>query len=272
MKKINFAKMVASGNDFVVLPENKLSLPAGQAGAIAKKICDRKFGAGADGLLLIGKSAKADIKMRIFNADGSEAEMCGNGARCMALWEKLNNKKLKGEVIRIETKAGVIESKVIRDNVKIRLTSPRDVVLDIPLKVNNRSLKVNFINTGVPHAVVFVEGLDKIDITGIGRALRYHRKFSPRGANVNFVEPLSRDSFKIRTYERGVEDETLACGTGTVASALIFALKGAEGNKIKAQTRGGERLTVYFLRSKGSFNNVWLEGRARVVYQGEYYV
>jgi len=272
MKKINFTKMVASGNDFVVLPENKLSAIGRPLSVIARKICDRKFGAGADGLLLIGKSSEANIKMRIFNADGSEAEMCGNGARCMALWGKLNNKKLRGEFISIETKAGIIESKVSHDNVKIRLTSPRDVELDIPLKVNNRNLKVDFINTGVPHAVVFVEGLDKIDVTGIGRALRNHKKFFPRGANVNFVEPLSRNSFKIRTYERGVEDETLACGTGTVASALIFALKGAAGNKIKAQTRGGEILTVYFVKSKGSFDNVWLEGRARVVYQGEYYV
>jgi len=272
MKKINFTKMVASGNDFVVVPEDKLSAIGYPLSAIARKICDRKFGAGADGLLVIGKSVKADIKMRIFNADGSEAEMCGNGARCMALWGKLNNRKLKGEAISIETKAGIIESEVNHDNVKIRLTSPRDLELDIPLKVNNRSLKVNFINTGVPHAVVFVEGLDKIDVAGIGRALRNHKRFSPRGTNVDFAEPLSRDSFKIRTYERGVEGETLACGTGTVASALIFALKGAAGNKIKAQTRGGEILTVYFAKSGNSFNNIWLEGRARVVYQGEYYV
>jgi len=272
MKKINFTKMVASGNDFVVLPDYKLSGMGYPLSAIARKICDRKFGAGADGLLLIGKSAKADIKMRIFNADGSEAEMCGNGARCAALWGKLNNKKIKGQNISIQTKAGIIESKVNDHNVKIRLTPPRDTRLNIPLKVNNRDLKVNFINTGVPHTVVFVESLDKIDVFGIGRALRNHKKFSPRGTNVDFVEPLSRDSFKIRTYERGVEDETLACGTGTVASALIFSLKGAVGNKIKAQTRGGEILTVYFVRSKDSFNDVWLEGRGRVVYQGEYYV
>jgi len=272
MKKLNFTKMVASGNDFVVLPEDKLSGIGYPLSLIARKICDRKFGAGADGLLIIGKSSKADIKMRIFNADGSEAEMCGNGARCAALWEKLNGKKNKREVVSIETKAGILESKVSHDNVKIRLTSPRDVALDIPLRVNNRDLKVNFINTGVPHAVVFVEGLDKIDVIGIGRALRNHKKFSPRGTNVDFMEILSRDSFKIRTYERGVEDETLACGTGTVASALIFALKGAAGNTIKAQTRGGEILTVYFVKSKGGFNDVWLEGRASVVYQGEYYV
>jgi diaminopimelate epimerase len=175
-------------------------------------------------------------------------------------------------VLRIETKAGIIESQVDAGNVRIKLTPPRDIKLDIPLKVDGRGLKLNFINTGVPHVVIFVEGLDKIDVSGIGRTLRYHKKFAPRGTNVNFVETLSQDSFKIRTYERGVEDETLACGTGTVASALIFARKSGATHKIEAYTRGGEKLTVYFERSKNSFNNVWLEGRARIVYEGEYYV
>lgn len=286
MRRIKFSKMVASGNDFVVLPENNLSAirrPEGRGwqpnsqsyhslSAVARKICDRKFGAGADGLLLINKSSKADIKMRIFNADGSEAEMCGNGARCAALWEKLKNKNFKKGIITIETKAGIIESQVNGGNVKIKLTDPEDLKLNIPLKVNNRSLKVDFINTGVPHVIIFVEGLDKIDVFGIGRAVRYHKKFAPRGANVNFVEPLSRNSFRIRSYERGVEGETLACGTGTVASALIFALKGGAGNKIGAHTRGGEKLSVYFVKTEGAFYNVWLEGKAGIVYEGEYYV
>ncbi len=272
MKKINFTKMVASGNDFVVIPENKLSRDRISLSAFAKVICDRKFGAGADGLLLAGHSSKADMKMRIFNADGSEAEMCGNGARCMALWGKLNNKKIKGQAVTLQTKAGIIESRVGRDVIKIKLTPPQGARLDIPLKVNGRGMKVNFINTGVPHVVVFVEGLEKVSVAGIGRILRYHDEFAPRGTNVNFIEPLTGNSFKIRTYERGVEDETLACGTGTVASSLIFALKGGSGNKIEALTRGGERLKVYFVRTKSGFNDVWLEGRARVVYQGEYYV
>ncbi|MCK9604044.1 MAG: diaminopimelate epimerase [Candidatus Omnitrophica bacterium] len=261
MRKINFTKMVASGNDFVVIKGIKSRAYA----PLAKKMCDRKFGIGADGLLVLENSKTADIRMRIFNADGSEAEMCGNGARCVSLYSGRKN-------VSLETRAGIILSEVAQDNVRIRLTEPKDIKLDIPIKVNNRNIKVSFINTGVPHAVIFVQGLDKIDVDGIGRSIRYHRKFAPRGTNVDFVEILDRGSLKIRTYERGVESETLACGTGTVASALVFASKSKSINKVKVHTAGKEILTVYFKQVKNKFSDVWLEGRAKIVYQGEYYV
>lgn len=278
MHKINFTKMVASGNDFVVInssPQSTVHSPQ----ILAKKICDRKFGVGADGLLLLEKSKIADVRMRIFNADGSEAEMCANGARCVALWAK-------SKVTNIETKAGTIESSVNGDNVKIKLTDPKNVRLDIPIKINNRPLRVNFINTGVPHAVIFVEGLDKIDVVNIGRQIRYHHKFAPRGTNVDFVEVLKDNSIKIRTYERGVEDETLACGTGAVASALITNYELCRRwrhpairrwritsyAKFNAQTKSGEILKVYFEKVGNNFRNVWLEGIARIVYKGEYNV
>ena len=190
--KINFTKMVASGNDFIVISQ---SLGSRSLKDLAKKICDRKFGIGADGLLVLGKSKVAGIKMRIFNADGSEAEMCGNGARCVSLFTGRKS-------VSIETKAGVIEAKVSGDNVKIKLTDPKEINLDTSLDVSGRTLKVNFVNTGVPHVVVFVEGLDKINVDAIGRNIRYHKKFAPKGTNVNFIEVLSRDSLKIRTYER----------------------------------------------------------------------
>jgi diaminopimelate epimerase len=272
MRKIKFTKMVASGNDFVVTDESHPASPAGRqvrrsAGHqnLAKKICDRKFGVGADGLLVLEKSKIADVRMRIFNADGSEAQMCGNGARCIALY-------ISRKSIDIETKAGIIEAKVNANRVRIKLTEPKDIKFDIPVKLNARNLKVNFVDTGVPHAVIFVEGLDKINVSQIGRFLRYHEKFAPRGTNVNFVEVLSKDSFKIRTYERGVEDETLACGTGTVASTLIFALKTGSGNKIRAHTEGKEVLTVYFKKRGNKFTDVWLEGKAGIVCKGDYYV
>jgi diaminopimelate epimerase len=265
MRKIKFTKMAASGNDFVVIDESHKVIKSPSQASLARKICDRKHGVGADGLLVLEKSKIADVRMRIFNADGSEAEMCANGSRCVALY--LGRKNLK-----IETKAGIIETKVKAKNVRIKLTDPRDIKFDIPLKINARDLKVNFVDTGVPHAVVFVEGLDKINVSQLGRLLRYHEKFAPRGANVNFVEALDKNSFKIRTYERGVEDETLACGTGTVASTLIFALKTGSGNKIRAHTRGEEILTVYFKKQGNKFSDVWLEGKAGIVYKGEYYV
>jgi diaminopimelate epimerase len=173
----------------------------------------------------------------------------------------------------LETKAGIVKARVFKDNVKINLTPPKDLKLDIPLKVSGRVIKVNFINTGVPHVVIFVQGLDKIDVQTLGSEIRNHRYFAPAGTNVNFVELLNRDSARIRTYERGVEGETLACGTGSTAAALITSIKMNKNiNKIDVHTAGGEILKVSFNKSKNSFSDVWLEGRARLVYRGEYYV
>jgi len=280
MKSFKFTKMVASGNDFVIVDslQFKAYLPIRQAGKLklenlAKSLCNRRFGIGADGLLLVGRSRKAGIEMRIFNADGSEAQMCGNGARCVALWESARRKTPNAK-LNIETKAGVIHSEVRRENVRIRLTDPKDLKLNIPVKVNNRTLKVNFINTGVPHAVIFVNGLENIDVDKIGRQVRFHKKFAPKGANVNFVEILSDNFIRVRTYERGVEGETLACGTGSAASALITAynLQLMIYSMVNVKTRGGEILKVYFDKCNGAFKNIWLEGKAGVVYKGEYNV
>jgi len=255
--KIKFIKMVAAGNDFVVIDKK----PAGNLSALAKVLCDRKFGIGADGVLLIGKAKNADLNMRIFNADGSEAEMCGNGARCIAL---ISGEK-KAAML---TPAGLINAQVSGNQVKIQLTDPKKIKLDIPIKVNGRLIKVNFINTGVPHVVVFVRGLDKIDVDGIGRMIRRHDRFSPDGTNVNFVEVKKDNLIRVRTYERGVEGETLACGTGCAASGIIFALKNNLNNLVKVKTQSGETLKVYFNKIQGKFKNVWLEGSAKIVYRG----
>jgi len=261
MKKIEFTKIVASGNDFIVVNKK----PAGNLSKLAKALCDRKFGIGADGLLLIGKAKNADFHMRILNADGSEAEMCGNGARCAALFSA----KKKARML---TLAGIINTLVSGSLVKIQLTDPDKIKLDIPLRVSGQAIKVSFVNTGVPHVVVFVEGLAKIDVVGIGRQIRRHVRFSPAGTNVNFVEVKDNNLIGIRTYERGVEDETLACGTGSTAAALIFALKNNLTNLVKVKTQSGETLKVYFTKQEGKFKNVWLEGSAKIVYKGEYYV
>jgi len=264
MEKIAFTKMVASGNDFVVM-ENSSKLQALSFKLLAQKICDRKYGVGADGLLLLGKSGQGTLRLRIFNSDGSEAEMCGNGSRCAALY---TGKKS----IKINTLAGVISAKVKAGMVKVRLPEPNIARMDVPLRINGRNLAVNFINTGVPHAVIFVDGIEKINVSGIGRQIRRHKRFLPRGTNVNFTEVLNSDSISIRTYERGVEDETLACGTGSVAAALIFALKAGVSNKINVSTQSGEVLKVYFRQEKNKFSEIWLEGKAGIVYKGEYYV
>ncbi len=261
MKKINFTKMVGSGNDFIVI-KDKIG---GNLPALARLLCDRKFGIGADGLLLLSKCKDADFRMRIFNADGSEAEMCGNGARCAALFGA--KKKAK-----IFTASGIINSEVDGNQVKIQLVNPKDIELDIPLEVNNRKIKVNFINTGVPHVVIFVNNIDNINVKQIGRFIRSHKKFAPRGTNVNFVEVEADNLIRVRTYERGVEDETLACGTGSTAAALIFALKINLNNLVKVRTQSTEILRVYFKKTKRFFDNIWLEGSAKIVYKGEYYV
>jgi len=267
IKKIKFTKMVASGNDFIVVESLPKSVSLKK---LAREICDRKFGVGADGLLILSNAGKNTIRMRIFNSDGSEAQMCGNGSRCAAFyWANLKPITYNLEP-KIKTKAGIIEAIVKRDNVKIKLTDPRGLKLNVPIKVNNRSLKVNFINTGVPHTVIFVEGIDKINVKEIGEEIRWHKKFSPAGTNVDFFEVLSGDKAKIRTYERGVEDETLACGTGSAAAALIFALKTGALNKINMVTKSGEILKVYFKRDGNRLSEVWLEGKAKIVYRGEY--
>ncbi len=267
MMKIKFTKMVASGNDFAVIQKNRLSTIHYPLSTIAQKICDRKNGTGADGLLVLEKSKKADIRMRIFNADGSEAEMCGNGARCIVKYIGQRN-------IQIETKAGIIQGQAKGDNIKIKLTDPKNLKLNIPIQINNRTLRINFINTGVPHAVIFVAGLEKMDVFNLGRQIRYHKEFAPAGTNVDFVEVLNNNSISVRTYERGVEDETLACGTGAVASAIIThcRLAIADHGSINVHTKSGEVLKVYFKKEKNKFKDLWLEGRVRVVYKGEYYV
>ncbi len=264
--------MVATGNDFVVVEKKSQSLNFKK---LALKLCDRKFGLGADGLLILDKTKSADIRMRIFNADGSEASMCGNGARCVALYASRMITKNKRRIF-IATKAGLIASEVTGDNVKIKLTDPKGLKLDLPVKVGARTLRVNFFNTGVPHAVIFTEGLDKISVFNLGRQIRYHRAFAPTGTNVDFVEVLSNRLINVRTYERGVEDETLACGTGAVASALVFGLKSKKIQNgiysINVKTRSGQMLKVYFEKIKDKFTNTWLQGQARIVAEGVYYV
>jgi diaminopimelate epimerase len=270
MARIEFTKMVASGNDFILIDRQKAALKGWNLASLARSLCSRKYGVGADGLLFLGESSKADLSMRIFNADGSQAQMCGNGARCAAFYKATGNRARKPKSISIQTKAGLINAFVGKTSVRLRLTDPRDLMTGIPLKLFGRKLKVDFINTGVPHAVIFVDALDKIDVAGIGRQVRYHRYFLPAGTNVDFVQPVSYDKILVRTYERGVEDETLACGTGSTASALIFARRYAKGaSKISVRTKSGELLKVYFRQKDGGFCDVHLEGKAGIVFDGK---
>jgi len=271
-RSISFTKMESGGNDFIIIDNRKKTLP-GSLSRLAVNLCRRRSSIGADGLILLEKAKKADYRMRIFNPDGSEPEMCGNGARCLAWFAFI--KGIGSARAVMETKAGNVEAQVKGKKVKARLSNPADMNLNFKISLKaGFSQKVNFINTGVPHAVVFVSALNKVDVKNLGRAIRYHKRFAPSGANVNFVALQGRNSINIRTYERGVEDETLACGTGAVASALISGLQGKVSSPVKVHTRGGETLKVEYAiekdkRGTEKFKGVWLEGEVRVVYEGE---
>ena len=264
--------MAGAGNDFVVIEAND----GIDYKKLTKKICDRTNGIGADGLLILDKSKKADYQMRILNADGSEAEMCGNGARCMAAYI-VRNYRPKKKLFTMETLAGKIFAEAKGEIANIRLSNLKDYKTDIPLSINGQKIYVHYIDTGVPHTIVFVDELKKIDVAKIGPIIRYHKKFDPRGTNANFVEQIKDDLVAVRTYERGVEDETKACGTGAVASAIVSYLKANPDvqNKIKARmdvlTKSGETLEVTFDLDRRKVSNVWLKGSAKFIAQGEYF-
>ncbi len=264
-KKINFYKMVASGNDFIVIDHRKPFLKG--LPSFAKKVCHRQFGVGADGLLLMEKSKKAAIRMRILNSDGSEAEMCGNGARCAALFAH----KILGFSSKfvMETKAGLIPSCINAWTVQVELTKPKGYRPIANLKIFKKDFPYYHINTGVPHVVSFVEeNLDEVQAGEIGREVRFHSKFQPRGANVNFVKKTGAKSLSIRTYERGVEAETLACGTGSVASAVVAVMAGLLKSPVDVKTKSGEVLKINFNQEGETISQVTLEGNAEFTFEG----
>ena len=263
---LRFTKMNGAGNDFILF-DNRTGDIDLDRDQIAQ-LCDRHRGIGADGVLLLENSTNgADFRMRYFNADGGEAEMCGNGARCFARFaNKVGGQKAK---LSFETPAGVISAEVKGDLVTLRMTDPTDLRLDIDLPMAGEKTSVHFVNTGVPHVVIPVAKIDDADVQRDGAAIRHHKMFSPNGTNVNFIERHGPHKIAIRTYERGVEDETLACGTGIVASALIFAASEKSSSPITVLARGGDELQVGFEKVDGSFRNVTLTGPAEFVFEGE---
>ncbi len=262
---LRFTKMNGAGNDFILI-DNRAGDVHLDRSQIAH-LCDRHRGVGADGILLLEKASNhADFRMRYFNADGGEAEMCGNGARCFARYAN----KVAGaqREISFETPAGVISAELMGDLVTLRMTEPTDLRLDIKLPVESENKAVHFINSGVPHVVIPVARIDDLDVRREGSAIRYHKMFSPPGANVNFIEKRGPKKIGVRTYERGVEDETLACGTGVVASALIFAATENTDGPITVIARGGDELQAGFEKSGNQFRNVTLTGPAEFVFEG----
>ncbi|HST29377.1 MAG TPA: diaminopimelate epimerase [Chthoniobacterales bacterium] len=262
---LRFTKMNGAGNDFVMI-DNR----AGDVRLLPEqivRICDRHRGVGADGILLLEKSSNgADFRMRYYNRDGGEAEMCGNGARCFA---RFANKVAKAPAkVSFETPAGLIRGELRGELVTLQMSEPKDLDLDIDIVASDQKEHVHFINSGVPHVVVPVSKVDDVEVRKRGEALRRHEKFLPAGANVNFIEKRGPKKISIRTYERGVEDETLACGTGVVASALIFAATEKVTGPISITVRSGSELSVDFKRTGDQFIDVTLTGPAEFAFEG----
>jgi diaminopimelate epimerase len=262
---LRFTKMNGAGNDFILFDNRTGDIDLDRT-QIAH-LCDRHRGIGADGILLLEQPInRADFRMRYFNADGGEAEMCGNGARCFARFAyKVGGKK---EKISFETPAGVISAELEGGLVTLRMTEPTDLRLNVGLSLAAENKTIHFINSGVPHVVIPVAKIDDADVLRDGAAIRYHKIFSPNGTNVNFIESRGPKKIAIRTYERGVEDETLACGTGIVASALIFATTEDCEGPVTVLARGGDELQVDFEKTRDQFRNVTLTGPAEFVFEG----
>jgi diaminopimelate epimerase len=260
-----FTKMNGAGNDFVLIDNRGGNIHLNRDQIM--RICDRHRGIGADGILLLEKASnQADFRMRYFNSDGGEAEMCGNGARCFARFaNKVANSQGK---ISFETPAGVIAAELKGDLVTLQMTNPTNLRLNVTLRVGDKNKSVHFINTGVPHVVIPVSQIDDVDVCRDGAAIRHHEMFSPKGANVNFIEKRGAKQIAVRTYERGVENETLACGTGVVAGALIFAATENTDGPIGVLVRGGNELQVGFGKIGNQFQNVTLTGPADFVFEG----
>ena len=262
---LRFTKMNGAGNDFVMLDNRTGDLRLRPEQIV--QICDRHRGIGADGVLLLEKGSNgADFRMRYYNRDGGEAEMCGNGARCFARFVS----KVAGaqDQISFQTPAGVIGAELHGDSVTLHMSDPKDLRLSIELVADGQKEFVHFINSGVPHVVVPVSKVDVVDVRRRGEAIRRHEMFSPQGANVNFVEKRGAQKIAVRTYERGVEDETLACGTGVVASALIFAATEIANGAVSVIVRSGSELSVGFKKEGDKFRDVTLTGPAEFVFEG----
>lgn len=263
--KLKFWKMHGAGNDFILLDDRAEKFPCDDKAWIAG-ISARHTGIGCEGVILIRKSARADFKMRFFNPDGGEADMCGNGARCIA--------RLACEIgaapaeMSIETLAGILKAEVSGDSVRLHMTMPRDWKMGKTLSLGKKRVGYSFVNSGVPHAVVHAEDLDAVDVQRTGAAVRYHKDFAPSGTNANFVAVTGPQSIRVRTYERGVEAETLACGTGIVASALVSGKLKLVKAPVAVTCASGDVLEVDYELTGSGARNVTLRGPAVHVFQG----
>ncbi len=255
---LSFSKYHGTGNDFVLIDDRSKTFPADNIELIAH-LCDRRFGIGGDGLMLLRKHPSLDFEMIYFNADGKPGSMCGNGGRCISRFAADIGAVTKDHV-HFMASDGAHEAIIGKNTIKLKMTDVNEV---------EAGDGFFFLNTGSPHYVKFELNVPELDVYSKGRKIRYNERFAKDGTNVNFVE-ANPDGIFVRTYERGVEDETYSCGTGVTASALVAAVIGVGGvtKSCKVKTKGGN-LLVHFERSQDGFKNIWLEGPAAFVFKGE---
>ncbi len=272
-----FWKMHGAGNDFAIFVKHpaikknsidSLTVKLLETKTNIIKLCHRNTGIGADGTILVLPSKKADFRVRFFNPDGSEASMCGNGARCAALLARMLG--IAHKKMSMETADGIIEADSDVENyICLSLTIHPDYQLNIPIKVADRKFLCHFINTGVPHSIIEVKNLQKFQLMKYAPAIRYHKKFQPEGTNVDFIYIEHSKLIHIRTYERGVENETLACGTGVTAAGIAAGLLGKIFPPVKVKTCSGEVLEVNYSLKNQQVENITLKGKATLVYEGK---
>ena len=263
---LEFTKMNGAGNDFVLVDNRAQTLRLAREQIV--RICDRHRGVGADGLILLipCKSGKADWAWEFYNNDGSTGEMCGNGARCFGRFVQ----KLTGTNggFSFETEAGIITARFLGARVTVSLTEPKSLRLNEQVQLAGGPQLLHSLNTGVPHAVLFVANADRAMVETLGPEIRRHPHFGSKGTNVNFVQVLGPGQVRVRTFERGVEGETQACGTGVSASALVASRIHKFRSPIQVQVQGGEQLEVSFEEKNGDFEHVQLTGPAEFVFEG----
>lgn len=263
MRKMKFWKLSGAGNDFVLLTGGELA--GERLKGLARSLCARKLSVGADGLLYVNRAGSGVISVRYFNSDGSEA-FCGNGSRCAALWASLRG--LVSGRFTLRTLAGDLEARVLsRNRVEMSMPDVGTVSLRHPGKYPSGISGVHFLNTGVPHAVVPVRSAAAADVERLGRLLRHNPAFGRPGANVNFAE-VRNGGLIVRTYERGVEGETLACGTGITASAVALVLDGKVKPPVKVTARSGERFLVGLKARSGGASGIRVSGPAALIFEG----
>jgi diaminopimelate epimerase len=262
---MKFWKMSGAGNDFVLLTGGRRGVP--ELKRLAVKLCSRRLSVGADGLLYVNKAGPGAVSIRYFNSDGSEA-FCGNGSRCSAWWARSAGLMKKDRFL-LKTAAGELPAEIIgREKVRMRMPDVAAARLHFKGRFPPVVRTVHFLDTGVPHAVVPLADLERTDVRGLGRLLRFNKAFGPAGTNVDFVQVRGGKVF-VRTYERGVEDETLACGTGITAAAAALVLDGKAKSPVTLVSRGGDRFSVSLTPAGGGAAEVRIEGPARIVFQGE---